>query len=199
MIENNPLSLTLLVSLIVAVVLLTIRVLLMQRIQKQRQRENRQESERLKSLIGAYRALAGSFSPGDGTERPQLDEALADIVLFGSLHQVTLAAECATALVSGGAVNWQPLIDDLRADLRQQLGLDSIPRDLVLPPLGPAQTRRTERAAGGRDGAGKSGASGAAGGAGGGAIAGGAGIGAGLVPGAAGGGIEVAGGSHESH
>lgn len=61
--DMGTLPLTLLASLVVAIVLLVIRVFVMQRVQQRRQRENRQETERLKSLVAAYRALAGSFSP----------------------------------------------------------------------------------------------------------------------------------------
>ena len=180
--DLGPFTLTLIASLVVAVVLLALRVFVMQRVQTQRQRENRQETERLKSLVAAYRALAGSFSPAAaGGDHGQLEEALADIVLFGSLPQVELAAGCARALLAGERVETQPLVESLRADLRVQLGLDPIPDSLSLPPSGPSRTVR-----GGRDGdsrggggGGRSGAGGAGGGGGmgGGAAAGGLGMG----------------------
>lgn len=43
---------------LLAPVLLAIRTFVMQRVQQQRQRENRQETERLKSMVTAYRSLA---------------------------------------------------------------------------------------------------------------------------------------------
>jgi len=180
--ELEPLPLSLIVSLAVAVVLLAIRVFVMQRVQSRRQRENRQETERLKSLVAAYRSLAGSFTPASHEHTPQIEETLADIVLFGSLHQVELAVRCAAALKRGAAVDFQPLIEALRIDVRAQLGLDPLPANLELPLSGPGRTARPARAEGegGRPGGGDGGGGGAGGGAGGGGAAAGAGIGAGI-------------------
>lgn len=59
--DLGPLPLSIIASLVVAVVLLAIRIFVMQRMQQRRQRENRQETERLKSLVAAYRSLAVRF------------------------------------------------------------------------------------------------------------------------------------------
>lgn len=180
LLDFGTLPLTLIASLTVAMVLLGIRIFVMQRVQQKRQRENRQETERLRSLVAAYRSLAGSFSPAADTDRVQLEAVLGDIVLFGSLRQVELAAQCATALVRGEPVNYQVLVEELRSDLRRQLGLEPIPADLVLPPSGPGRVARTSRGEG--DGSRRGG--GAQGGGGGGGAAAGAGaggVGVGLV------------------
>jgi uncharacterized membrane protein YgcG len=161
----------LIASLVIAIVLLAIRVFVMQRVQTRRQRENRQETERLKSLVAAYRSLAGSFTPAAGEQRLQMEEALSDIVLFGTLEQVDLAAECANALARGEAVDYQPLVLALRSELRVQLGLDALPDDLALPRSGPGRAR-TGRDGEGGGGRGGGGAGGGGGGAGGGAAAG---------------------------
>ncbi len=179
--DMGTLPLTLLASLVVAIVLLAIRVFVMQRVQQRRQRENRQETERLKSLVAAYRALAGSFSPATVENATQMEETLAEIVLFGSLPQVELAAACATALKRGESPDFQPLIEELRSDLRRQLGLEPIPASLVLPASGPGPAPRSRGDGEGRSGAG--GRGGGGGGGGGGAAAGG--LGAGLVAGEA--------------
>jgi len=175
----GPLSLTLLASMVIAIVLLAIRVMVMQRVQTQRQRENRQETERLKSLVAAYRALAGSFTPASNDHTPQLEETLAEIVLFGTLPQVEMAAACVRALQAGQPVNYQPLVEALRSDLRQQLGLEQIPASLALPTSGPgrapARGGRGEGEGGGARGG--AGAGGGGGGGGGGAAAGGATLG----------------------
>lgn len=177
----GPLAQTLIASLLIAVILLVLRVVVMQRVQSRRQRENRQETERLKSLAAAYRSMAGSFSPAQEGDRAQLEEALADIVLFGSLPQVELAARCAAALVRGEPVDTQPLIEALRADLRVQLGLEPIPDSLTLPHSGPARLPRREGEGGrggrGGGGGGAGGGGGGAGGAGGAGAAGGLGMG----------------------
>jgi hypothetical protein len=178
LIDLGPLPLTLIASLVVAVVLLAIRIFVMQRVQTKRQRENRQETERLKSLVAAYRSLAGSFSPAAHADRPQLEEVLADIVLFGSLRQVELAAQCAMALVRGDPVDYQVLVEDLRSDLRTQLGLEAIPPHFALPASGPGRSLRAGRG----DGVGARQGGQAGGLAGGGSAAAGAGgLGAGLI------------------
>lgn len=175
--DLGPLPLTLIASLIVAVVLLAIRVFVMQRVQQRRQRENRQETERLKSLVAAYRSLAGSFSPASEEHTAQIEETLADIILFGSLRQVELAARCATGIKRGEAMDYQPLIEALRSDLRTQLGLAPIPQSLVLPASGPGRLRANRG-----EGEGGRGESRTGGGAGGGVAAGaGGGLGAGLI------------------
>jgi hypothetical protein len=149
LIDLGPLPLTLIASLGVAVMVLAVRVLVLQRIFSKRQRENRQESERLKSLVAAYRSLAGSFSPALEEHNVQIEATLADIVLFGSLKQVELAAACADRLIHGEPVSYQPLIEELRADLRVQLGLEAIPATLVLPASGPRRPQRQNRGGGG--------------------------------------------------
>jgi hypothetical protein len=174
--DLGPLPLSIIASLLVAVLLLAVRIFVLQRIQQRRQRENRQETERLKSLVAAYRSLAGSFSPATGQHRSQMEEALADVVLFGSIHQVELAASYAASLTRGEAVDYQPLIAALRSDLRTQLGLEPIPASLTLPPSGPGSPVRTRP-----EGSGARGAAGGGGGGLGGGAAGAGGIGAGLI------------------
>ncbi|HSN31524.1 MAG TPA: hypothetical protein VLU41_02480, partial [Ideonella sp.] len=137
--DIHPLAI--IVPIAVTIVLLVIRLFILLRVRHRRQRENRQETERLRSLVVAYRSLAGSFTPATGDHRVQLEEALADIVLFGTLKQVEMAAACATAVVRGEAVVTQPLAEELRADLRNQLGLEPIPPTLEIPPSGPGPAR----------------------------------------------------------
>lgn len=175
--DLGPLPLTLIASLVIAVILLAIRVFVMQRVQQKRQRENRQETERLKSLVAAYRSLAGSFTPANQDHTPQLEETLADIVLFGTITQIELSVICANGLKSGESVDFQPLIKSLRSDLRTQLGLEQIPSSLVMPASGPARLSHATR--GEDEGRSRGEAQGAGGG--GGAAAGAGGLGIGLV------------------
>jgi uncharacterized membrane protein YgcG len=181
----GPLPLTLIASLVIAIVLLAIRVFVMQRVQQRRQRENRQETERLKSLVAAYRALAGSFSPATVENAAQMEETLSEIVLFGSLPQVELAAACVAALKRGESPDFQPLVEELRSDLRRQLGLDPIPAGLVLPASGPGRSPRGRGEGEGGGGAAGRGGGGAGGGGGGGGGAAAGGLGAGLIAGEA--------------
>lgn len=146
--------LTIIVPVSVAIVLLIVRLFILLRVRHRRQRENRQETERLRSLVIAYRSLAGSFSPAGPEHRTQLEEALADILLFGNLRQVEMAATCANALVRGENADCQALIQELRADLRSQLGLEPIPPELPLPPSGPGPARQLRGPAGRGEGEG---------------------------------------------
>jgi uncharacterized membrane protein YgcG len=180
--DIGPLPLTLIASLVIAVILLAIRVFVMQRVQQKRQRENRQETERLKSLVAAYRSLAGSFTPARQDHTPQLEETLADLILFGSIAQVELAVACANGLKNDEYVDFQPLIKSLRSDLRTQLGLEQIPSSLVMPASGPARLAHSTH--GEDEGGGRGEAKGGGGGAGmggGGAAAGAGGLGVGLI------------------
>lgn len=178
--DLGPLPLSIIASLVLAVMLLGVRIFVMQRIQQRRQRENRQETERLKSLVAAYRSLAGSFSPATGQHKSQMEEALSDVVLFGSISQVEMAATCAMALTRGEAVDYQPLVESLRSNLRNQLGLEAIPGTLALPAAGPGSPARGRGEGGGGARGGVGGGSGGGGGLGGGA-AGAGGIGAGMI------------------
>ncbi len=183
--DIGPLPLTLIASLVIAVILLAIRVFVMQRVQQKRQRENRQETERLKSLVAAYRSLAGSFTPARQDHTPQLEETLADLILFGSINQVELSVACANGLKNDEYVDFQPLIKSLRSDLRTQLGLEQIPSTLVMPASGPARLSRSMRGEEEGDGRGDSkgggGAAGGGGAGGGGAAAGAGGLSVGLI------------------
>jgi hypothetical protein len=133
---------TILATVLFAAVLIGVRLFIIQRAQRQRQRENRQATERLRSLVNCYRQLAGSFTPAGESEWRQVEEALAEVVLFGTLSQVRLAAEYARGLAAEEDVNYQPLVDELRADLREQLGLEVIPAEIEIPPSGPGRPPR---------------------------------------------------------
>jgi hypothetical protein len=177
--DLGPLPLTLIASLVIAVILLAVRVFVMQRVQQKRQRENRQETERLKSLVAAYRSLAGSFTPARQDHTPQLEETLADIILFGTIAQVELSVACANGLKNDEYVDFQPLIKSLRADLRTQLGLEQIPSNIVMPASGPARLPLSAAREG--EGGNKNEAKGGGGMGGGGAAAGAGGLGAGIM------------------
>jgi uncharacterized membrane protein YgcG len=186
--QLGALPLTIVATLAVAAILLGLRVFVMQRVQSKRAREQRQESERLRSLIAAYRAMAGSFTPAAPEQGGQIEEALADIVLFGTLEQVEMAAACARGLRLGQPVDFAPLVASLRADLRAQLGLEPLPADLDLPTAGPGRSARGGRGEGEGGGRGE--------GRGGGGAGGGAGGGGGMAAGGVG--VAVIGGSHAS-
>lgn len=172
--------LTIGVPVFMALTLLLMRVFVTGRAQEKRQRANRQQTERLKSLVSAYRVLAGSFQPltanhsTDDVDRSAMEAALSDILLFGSANQVAMAAECAQALVNGALPPLEPLVTDLRRDLRVQLGLAPIDDAVVLPSPGPVRSPRAANRRNGSDGEREGAGRGGGGGGGGGMLLGGA-------------------------
>lgn len=185
---------TVLGLLLVTCLMMGIRLLFMQTVQKRRERENRQINERLKTLIAAYKTLGSSFtgtlsvSPLHLRELRQNDEtppqppagaslnerrrrirdaveaALSDIILLGTEEQVELAARAAQDMVAGRPIETAALVTSLRGFIRDALDLEPIPSHLQIPSQGPA--RPSTRGAGGNRKAGEAQGSGGRSGAG---------------------------------
>lgn len=217
---------TLLGLLLATLLMVGIRQLFMQTMQKRRERENRQINERLKTLIAAYKTLGGSFTgvllvdpahlreqmqdaeagdepdvPGSVSERRRrirdaVEAALSDVILLGTEAQVRLAAHAANEMVAGRQVELAALVVSLRDFIRQALDLAPIPADTTVPNQGPLRVGMS----GSGGGAGRRGAEprGGGGARGGGGGAGGGGMGMGMGLGAAGGGAAVAGGGQST-
>lgn len=186
---------TVLGLLLVTCLMMGIRLLFMQTVQKRRERENRQINERLKTLIAAYKTLGSSFtgtlsvSPLHLRDLRQTDEtppqtpageslnerrrrirdaveaALSDIILLGTEDQVELAARAAQDMVAGRPIETAALVTSLRGFIRDALDLEPIPSHLQIPSQGPA--RPSTGGAGGNRKAGEAQSSGSRGGAGG--------------------------------
>ena len=180
--------------LLVTCLMMGIRLLFMQTVQKRRERENRQINERLKTLIAAYKTLGSSFtgtlsvSPlhlrdlrqtdetppqtpaGDSLNerrrriRDAVEAALSDIILLGTEEQVELAARAAQDMVAGRPIETAALVTSLRGFIRDALDLEPIPSHLQIPSQGPA--RPSTGGAGGNRKAGEAQGSGSRGGAG---------------------------------
>jgi len=160
---------TVLGLLLVTCLMMGIRLLFMQTVQKRRERENRQINERLKTLIAAYKTLGSSFtgalsvSPLHLRDLRQTDEtppqtpagnslnerrrrirdaveaALSDIILLGTEEQVELAARAAQDMVAGRPIETAALVTSLRGFIRDALDLEPIPSYLQIPSQGPAR------------------------------------------------------------
>jgi len=201
---------TLLGLAVAALVMVGMRLVVMQTIQKRRERENRQINERLRTLIAAYKTLGGSFTgnlavdpshlrdlaedAATGSDRKRrirdaVEAALSDIILLGTAQQVRLAVAAASDLVAGRPVETAELVVALRSFIREALDLEPLAA-LEIPRQGPARPASSQakgRAQGGNAAAG--GRGGGAGGAGGG----------GAMGGAVGGGLLVAHGAQDEH
>jgi hypothetical protein len=79
-------------------------------------------------LINAYRILTNDISHRPETKEgnEKLETILSDIQLFGTEKQVQLSKELIDVVASGGEFPLDPLINDLRDDLRKQIGLSEI-------------------------------------------------------------------------
>jgi len=181
--------LTTAIGLLLATLLMVgIRLVFMQTIQRRRERENRQINERLKTLIAAYKTLGGSFtgqllvSPlhlrdqqpaQDGAEagserqrrvRDAVEAALSDVILLGTQEQVALAVRAAQDMVEGRSIETAALVVSLRQFIREALDLEPLPDTLAVPRQGPLRPGSTGGP--GRGGGANAGAGGRGGGAG---------------------------------
>ena len=193
---------------VVTLVMVGIRLLVMQTVQRRRERENRQINERLRTLIAAYKTLGGSFTgdlavdpthrrtareQGDadvtGGERRRrirdaVEAALSDVILLGTAEQVQLAVAAANDLVAGRKVETADLVVSLRNFIREALDLEAVP-PLQIPRQGPSRgvggAGRGGARSPGSEGRGGGGGARGAGGGGGAEGLGGAALGAGAV------------------
>lgn len=93
-----------------------------------RDAENKRREITLKYMISAYRILTQEVSHRKPTDerREKLENLLSDIQLFGTESQVRLAIQLANEVANGGAFELDPLINNLRNNLRDELGLGVI-------------------------------------------------------------------------
>lgn len=79
-------------------------------------------------LINAFRILTNEISHREQTpeRRKKLENILSDIQLFGSIDQVTLARRLADEVAAHKVFELDPLINSLRDDLRNELGLKNV-------------------------------------------------------------------------
>lgn len=82
---------------------------------------------RIDYLLVAYRRLErGSNRPMTPVEEREVEMAVADIQLLGSVTQVRLAEEFVRSFAATGEADTEPLLQDLRASLRKELLLETV-------------------------------------------------------------------------
>lgn len=181
---------------VVTLLMLGIRLLVMQTVQRRRERENRQINERLRTLIAAYKTLGSSFTGNlqvDPTHlrdlrrqglgepasdrkrriRDAVEAALSDVTLLGTPEQVQLAVAAVNDMLAGRPIETAALVASLRDHIREVL--DLAPVGVDVPRQGPARVTSGGRGAkaearSGREGGGGGARGGAAGGGGAGLI-----------------------------
>ena len=92
-----------------------------------RDRANKRRDLRVQYLIEAYRRLvtASNRSPSQ-SQFEDLESAIDDIQLFGTVNQVAAAQEFARRMADQREASLDELLADIRADLRKELQLPAI-------------------------------------------------------------------------
>jgi hypothetical protein len=88
-----------------------------------RDRESKRREQRINYLITTFRALAKSANNPDFHQfSDSLEQAIADIQLFGSVDQIQLAQEFAKEFANNQSASPDPLLKSLWNDLRKEMG-----------------------------------------------------------------------------
>ncbi len=97
--------------------------------ERRRDRVNHRRDLRVEYLLSAYRTLehASSRALTDDSAR-HIEEAIADVQLLGTPHQVDLAVTFTEQFAAEKGADLDSLLDDLRTDLRAELDLGPVSR-----------------------------------------------------------------------
>lgn len=91
-----------------------------------RDKVNKRRDHRIRYLIEAYRSMEASVQRENDMCEKDVELAIADIQLLGTVSQVKLAHDFAESFSNEQTANISELLENLRADLRGELTLDSI-------------------------------------------------------------------------
>lgn len=85
-------------------------------------------TQRVAFLLDAYRKLidASERDPLGEQRRDNLESALADIMLLGGAAEIEATERFQREFVEGGGASLVPVIEALRASLRNELGIEAI-------------------------------------------------------------------------
>jgi len=96
-----------------------------------RDRSNAKRDQRIAYLIDAYRKLEFVSNRNDLADTKPIEAAVADIQLFGSAKQVKLAQDFVIEFAATKSVSLDPILEDLRQDLRAELQLEKVQGKLL--------------------------------------------------------------------
>jgi hypothetical protein len=103
------------------------------RLSMNRDQANKRRELRIQYLLEAYRRLENAAHRPDLAEYARdLESALTDVQLLGTERQVSLAHDFAVSMARDRTAALDPLIADLRCELRQQLGLGPVSDRIVV-------------------------------------------------------------------
>lgn len=90
-----------------------------------RDRENKRREQRIAYLVGVFRALSKANNhPRLHEVAGEVEQAVADIQLFGTPEQIKLAHQFAIDLGTKKSAELNPLLLSLRDSLRREIGAD---------------------------------------------------------------------------
>jgi len=112
-----------LISALVALVVVSLTHLLT----SHRDRQNKRREQRIKYLVNVFRALSkANHHPRLYEVASDLEQAVADIQLFGTPEQVNLAQKFALELGTTHEAGMDELLISLRNSLRSELGAEPV-------------------------------------------------------------------------
>lgn len=96
---------------------------------RRREQENDRRAQRVAYLVDAYRSLIDCANRRSMTveQKAALEAALSDVMLLGSADEVGRAREFVAAMAQRQGADLEPLIEALRASLREEIGLADVP------------------------------------------------------------------------
>ena len=126
---DEIIDLRLIISLLVPALITIVGWFIVNRVTTKRDRNNKKREKVVDYLIASYKVLT-SIPHREEDKKPiyypNLEDAIADIQLFGTEKQITLAKEVANIFAKEKSVELNPLIIQLRDDLRKELNLEEL-------------------------------------------------------------------------
>jgi hypothetical protein len=102
-----------------------------------RDRENRRREQRLGYLVAAFRALAkANHHPRLYEVSDEVEQAVADLQVFGTPEQVRLAQKFAQDLGTTQHAELDDLLNELRNSLRREIGREPIAGNILWIKIG---------------------------------------------------------------
>jgi hypothetical protein len=103
-----------------------------------RDRLSKKRDLRTQYLLDVYRRLegAGNRSDPEPDDEKALESAVADVQLLGSVGQADLARRFALEFAKSGHAALDPLLESLRTELREELGLPRLPEGITYLRIG---------------------------------------------------------------
>lgn len=97
-----------------------------------REKENRRREQRIAYLVTAFRGLSkANHHPRLYEIADEIEQAVADVQLFGTPKQIQLARQFATDLGTTQEADMDALLNELRDSLRKELGRKPVTGNVV--------------------------------------------------------------------